>query len=70
MYKWVERRVFNLVGKEKTAVVIKDGQSTVNESYPSANPHYLLWVTACFLEDYLGKRFLKLRYKRHEGSDP
>lgn len=61
--KWVQT-------KEKTAIVVKtyDGSSweIENETMASANPHYLIWATACFLEEYLTKRFLGKVEKKHQ----
>ena len=51
----------------KTAVLVKDGEGYSNETIDSINPDYLLWATACFLEDHLPKsltsRIQKQYYK-------
>lgn len=49
--------------KEKTTIKVleyEDGSWTnVNETIASLNRNYLLWATACFLEDYLSKKVLR-----------
>lgn len=69
IYRWCERRILSLAGKEKTAISSKDGQMEINESCDSKNPNYLLWYCASFLEDYLNPHFLKSKLKLHEGSE-
>ena len=49
--------------KEKTAIVIKryDGSSWVdeNETLDSRDPKYLVYTTACFLEEYLSNKVMR-----------
>ena len=45
--------------KEKTAVIVKEYHRgrfrSLNETLSSKDPKYLIFTTACFLEDYLSK---------------
>lgn len=49
--------------KENTSVVVKMRNGTryenINETVASNNPKYLLWITACFLEEHLSKKVFK-----------
>jgi len=51
--------------KAKTAVLLKDGHNVVNETLSSFSAGYLLYCTACFLEEYLLKRMLNGKLKRY-----
>ena len=51
--------------KAKTAVLLKDGHNVVNETLPSFSAGYLLYCTACFLEEYLPKGLLNRKLKRY-----
>ena len=59
--------------KEKTAIVVKEGRiykgrykgTIINESMDSTNPYYLLYTTACFLEDYITRRIMRPIERRY-----
>jgi len=71
MYRRVEKKIVSLAGKEKTAVVIKDGaEQVINESISSRNPHCLLWIALAFLEDFLPKDYLQVKEKLYVGAEP
>lgn len=65
----IERRLLRTSLKEKTSITIKEASSSVNESLSSKNPKHLIWITVCFLEDYLNKGFIKLKLKKYEGGE-
>ena len=66
----LERRFFVRALKDKTVVKIKDGRMFINESVPSQNPKYLLWLLTAFLEDYLNRYFVLKKMKLYEGAEP
>jgi hypothetical protein len=70
-YNWAKKKIDLTVNRgEKTSIVIKMGKDTINESLPSKNKKYLLWLTLAFLEDYLPKEFYKSKEKLYIGSQP
>lgn len=54
---------------EKTSIVVKMDNQTINESCPSKNKKYLLWLALCFLEDYLPHEFYLIKEKLYSGSE-
>lgn len=54
--------------KEKTSIAIKEyihsHFENINETLPSNDKEYLLYPTACFLEDYVSKSTLRKAEKR------
>ena len=77
--EWKGRRYLTAVGlvnaldrtfprlelKEKTAIVIKSGKDTINESLDSDSTNYLLYCAGCFLEDYLSAVVMKKIEKKY-----
>lgn len=67
----LERSLSRYRQREKTCVTIREvypyqkGRKThlSNESLPSDNPNYLIWITACFLEDDLRREVFN-KYER------
>lgn len=70
VYRWAERKIMgfyaesSLVGKAKTAVLVEYGHGYRNEAEAS-NPKEILYILACFLEDYLPKPTLERKYKKY-----
>jgi len=48
----LERLILRLKVGEKTLIMVKYGKGTSNETLASNDKEYLLYTTACFLEDY------------------
>lgn len=69
--------------KEKTAIVVKEVKrvvlkkngikklyfTVVNESLASDNSAYLIYVAACFLEDYLSKEIFSALERKYSNYD-
>jgi len=70
IFRRMEKRIISLPRAKKTSVVIKDGVSVINESLTSSNKKYLLWLSLCFLEDNLPKRYYDSKEKLYAGSEP
>ena len=70
IYNWAKKKV-SLASqhKIKTSVVIKDGGLVTNESLPSKNKNYLMWLLTAFLEEYLPKDFFLSKEKLYVGSE-
>ena len=60
IYKLVERKLNSGVGMK----VLYD-HTTSNESLVSLDASYLLFTLACFLEEYLEKKFLDQKYREY-----
>ena len=56
--KLTERLISKAIVKEKTCVRVNYGNG-YNETLKSTDLDYLMFVTACFLEDYLSTEALK-----------
>jgi len=54
--------------KEKTSIAVKEyihsSFENINESLPSFNKEYLLYISSCFLEDFLSDKVLVKTEKR------
>jgi hypothetical protein len=59
IFNAIERRLQARGVKEKTAIVVKEGSDTVNESLKSTDARYLLYVAGCFLEEYLSSGVMR-----------
>ena len=75
LFRYLERVWPTVKFREKTVLVIKtmvDSQWTnINESLATFNPKYLLYLTGCFLEDFLSKdsqRDIFRRYSKHSNN--
>jgi len=69
LYNAIEKRILRRLPrldlKKKIAIRVKYGIDSINETYKSNNPSYLLFNLACFLEDYLTPEFLSQRHKKY-----
>jgi len=71
VWRRIERKLLKdsrLLGshlKVKTAVLLKDEHNVVNETLLSFLAGYLLYCMACFLEEYLPKEMLRVKFKRY-----
>ena len=70
LYNSLEKRILRLFScdnsREKRSIVIKMDNDVVNESCDSQNPHYLLWCLACFLGNFLEKKFVREKIKKYK----
>ena len=72
IYNWVERKLGCLgrslasTIKDKTAVCLVYGGGGLNETVSTNNPSEILYALAAFLEDYLPKQTLALKYKKYQ----
>ena len=70
VFNWAKRKILLATQKgEKTAVMIKDRGTVINESLTSGNSNYLLWLALAFLEDYLPLNFYREKEKLYVGSE-
>lgn len=63
LLKWIQGAFLRMKLEEKITIVVKEHIGTrfenVDETLPSNNKRYLIYVCTCFLEDYLSPAYLK-----------
>lgn len=68
IYRLLERKIDRILRtgiNEKIVVKVKYTDGTTNETLKSSDASYLLYSTACFLEDYLSIEGLTRLYKKY-----
>jgi hypothetical protein len=71
VYRFLERKITKSLAVDndaKIVVEVKYTNHTTNETLKSSDASYLLYTTACFLEDYLSKNSLDRLYKKYNQS--
>ena len=70
-YRFLERKITRTLGVDndaKIVVEVKYTNHTTNQTLRSSDASYLLYATACFLEDYLTIKGLNRLYKKYNQS--
>jgi len=71
VYNLIRRKILKHLASQpdkKTSVIVKDEQGTANETLTSPDASYLLYATACFLEDHLLPSYMRALEKEHGKS--
>ena len=71
LYRLLERKITKILGVDhdaKIVVKVKYTNGTTNQTLRSSDASYLLYATACFLEDYLTIKGLNRLYKKYNQS--
>ena len=65
----LERALLRFKSKEKIAIVVKEYIDShfrsTNESLASQDTNYLVYITSCFLEDYLSQKVMRKTQKQY-----
>lgn len=59
LLKLIEKQIIKATAKGNVCIYVNYGDGEVNETIPSKNKDYLIYATACFLEDYMSEETLK-----------